>query len=594
MYWTAPRPPEFRTSTTSKRRTRDRDNLSAVALPTTVERKHVFLYSSLSLPLRNDDEPSSPVGAGGGLAAGMMNASIDAIMLNKQQALAAVRRRMSYGRAEASRLLERARRKKSAGTAEEAGNVFSALGLGNIVSSASAANGVSTTNLATGAAEAPAALSTTTSPAAAPNTSDPMNTAAPWTTKTFMFHLPLQRKDGSAALLPPSVDLRAEAQERDKGKTKLVDDARIQYKLVIKYESGLLSLSKQIDVPIIFEPGSDPDSFYAAPQPPIKWRETPLEMSVKPETMEKLPFRAMLTLPNPPVFARDSESFFFVAFATTPHDKDLSSIIATNAKISLTISCVYRFDPHRAAAHTSRATNDANPALSVLAGKEERVWKWHEPPTSPLKRHHPSRRGTLGTMSGRSASGGLVDEFGTMDRPKERPGSRQTTFRKMTGEWSGTNTPRASKEERRSSGESGTHRGEKPLPVLPPETPTSETGGPISTPLPPGGFKDDHEGETTVVLLSTSRTGFPHRPKVKPDQANLPEGLWKGQLNYQWWMIPTLDWAGLNVKYFMEVEVEIDGMILKTRKEFRIVEPHIVRKQEKILQTKKVELDGYV
>jgi hypothetical protein len=74
---------------------------------------------------------------------------------------------------------------------------------------------------------------------------DPMVTVAPWVHKTFMFHLPLQRSGGKAALLPPSVDLRAEAAEHEKGKTKLVEDVRIQYKLVARYESGLLSLSKQ-------------------------------------------------------------------------------------------------------------------------------------------------------------------------------------------------------------------------------------------------------------------------------------------------------------------------------------------------------------
>lgn len=101
------------------------------------------------------------------------------------------------------------------------------------------------------------------------------------------------------------------------------------------------------------------------------------------------------------------------------------------------------------------------------------------------------------------------------------------------------------------AGEFGEPTGAKPLPELPPPTPTSPADGAprtISTPLPVGGFKEDKEGEKTVVLLSTSRTGFPHRPKVKPDQNNLPEGLWKGQLNYQWWMIPTLDCAGLEVK----------------------------------------------
>jgi hypothetical protein len=149
-------------------------------------------------------------------------------MLNKQQAIAAVRRRMSYGKAEASKLLERARRKKSVGTVEDVTGGMGALGLNtssaNIASPSPDGNGTS---------------------APAVNTPDPMVTATPWVSKTFMFHLPLQQGDGTTTLLPPSVDLRAEAAEREKGRTKLVDDVRIQYKLVAKYESGLLSLSKK-------------------------------------------------------------------------------------------------------------------------------------------------------------------------------------------------------------------------------------------------------------------------------------------------------------------------------------------------------------
>lgn len=154
-------------------------------------------------------------------------------MLNRQQALAAVRRKMSYGRAEASKLLERARRKKSVGTVEDI--IPPPQSSGSLPASASA----SVANIAT------VATGGGNSPDSAPGTPDPMLTAAPWVMKTFMFQLPLKQKDGSAALLPPSVDLRAEASEHEKGKTKLAEDVRIQYKLVARYESGLLSLSKK-------------------------------------------------------------------------------------------------------------------------------------------------------------------------------------------------------------------------------------------------------------------------------------------------------------------------------------------------------------
>lgn len=657
MYWSEPRPADFLPKSKSgkehkRRSTRDRDDLSNIATnhpPPMLERKHVFLYSPLSITLSSttDDESSAT-----GVSGPTPNSALDTILQNRQQALAAVRRRMSYGRAEASRLLEKARRKKSMGTSganEEP--IFGSAGMGSSAQLSGNALGLgvgvdgSNTNLP----------NTVTSSPEAQTTADPMLAATPWVSKTFMFHSPLQQKDndGTPLRLPPSVDLKAEAAEHDKGKTKLVEDVRIQYRLVVKYESSLASLTKKVEVPLIFEPGSDPESFYATPQPPIKWKETPMEVDSKPEGMAKLPFRAMLTLPNPPVFARDSESFFFVAFATTPQDKELASIIASNAKISLNITCTYRFDPRRAAAHTSRSyilprepellkmrrntenTDDASEeksatvtpggatglsrvrsigsngskwaatvgaagsswmqsakngavavggsigsvggraaALAALttttgATKEEKLWKWQDPPASPLKRRSHSSRKSTG-----NANDGV--------------GSGQTTIRRM----SGTSTPKPEAGGRPST--SSERENEKPLPVLPPVTPVEEQGGRISTPLPVGGFKDDGAGETTTVLLSTSRTGFPHRPKVKADQSNLPEGLWKGQLNYQWWMIPSLDQAGLSVKYHMEVIVEIDGMVLRTKKEFRIVEPHIVRKEERIHQTKRIELDAFV
>lgn len=103
----------------------------------------------------------------------------------KQNAMAALRRRMSYGKADA-----KARKKQS--VAEEA-----------------------------------------------PTATEPAHSS--WMTKTFLFHLPMQ----SETALPPSVDLKAEALERDKSKTKLVEDVRVQYKLVARYESGLLSLWNQ-------------------------------------------------------------------------------------------------------------------------------------------------------------------------------------------------------------------------------------------------------------------------------------------------------------------------------------------------------------
>lgn len=233
-----------------------------------------------------------------------------------------------------------------------------------------------------------------------------------------------------------------------------------------------------------------------------------------------------LTLPNPPVFARDSDAAFFVAYATSPPDDGLIARIRDQARITMTISCTYRFDPRRAAAHTSRA-NDNSAAYN---GKEETIWKWQDPPPSPLKKRASLRKERSDTV-----------------------GSRKTTIKRLTGDSSTIKIPASE-----SATEVGTLNEHKALPALPPSSPESESGaristefggigGRISTPLPLDGFKDDHEGERTIVLLNTDRIGFPHRAKVKEGQVT-PQGLWKGKLNWQWWMMPSLDMAGLTVK----------------------------------------------
>lgn len=225
-------------------------------------------------------------------------------------------------------------------------------------------------------------------------------------------------------------------------------------------------------------------------------------------------------MPNPPVFARDSDAAFFVAYTTNPPDDTLIAHIRDTARITMTITCTYRFDPRHAAAHTTRGA-DNNPRY----GEKETVWKWHEPPTDVLKRRGHSRKGST--------------EVGKI-------GSGRTTITKVKGDLTGTTVV-----DSEAGGDTGNtisrrNSDEKPLPGLPPPTPVDEFGGRISTPIPPGGFKDNREGEKTVILLNTDRIGFPHRAKAKEGQVT-PQGLWKGKLNWQWWMMPSLDMAGLSV-----------------------------------------------
>lgn len=197
-------PPTFN----SKRSRRDTASPTSPPPPSLIERKHVFLYSAITLPM--SDEPSSPDPN----ALTMANA-----IALKQNALAALRRKMSYGKAEAKAQLQ-ARRKQSVG----ADNAGPALGLD---------------------------LGSPLSPEA--GTGSGMTSPPVWVSKTFMFHLPLQTSDNA---LPPSIDLKAEAAEHEKSKTKLVEGVRVAYKLVARYESGLLSLWNRLAL-VAFTPDLD-------------------------------------------------------------------------------------------------------------------------------------------------------------------------------------------------------------------------------------------------------------------------------------------------------------------------------------------------
>ena len=247
------------------------------------------------------------------------------------------------------------------------------------------------------------------------------------------------------------------------------------------------------------------------------------------------PFKVVLTLPNPCVVPRDSrdaktdvqpESLkFFVAYSsTTPkaamsprereHYEQLAQAIRTVAAVKIEMTCTYGFDKNQAAALVLESASTAasgtgagaaggtSAAAGVSAGAGagaglgmgvamgggggtdgrtdgKNVWKWNEPPTSPLMRHQTRRSEDMRTPP---------------PPPPSLHGGRG-------------------------------HKRERSLPDFPMQA-----------------------EERTITIANIDRRGFPHRPKEKPGQKNLPDGLWKGALNLHWWMIPSMNWAGLNVK----------------------------------------------
>lgn len=74
--------------------------------------------------------------------------------------------------------------------------------------------------------------------------------------------------------------------------------------------------------------------------------------------------------------------------------------------------------------------------------------------------------------------------------------------------------------------------------------------------------------------------GFPKRPRSRvaahqrhpsiEESAALPDGLYKGKLRLDKTMLPSIEWAGLTVKYFIEVSVVLGQDELRARVPIRI------------------------
>lgn len=196
-------------------------------------------------------------------------------------------------------------------------------------------------------------------------------------------------------------------------------------------------------------------------------------------------------------------------------DEQLAQAVRTSAAVKIEMTCTYGFDRNQAAALVLEAppsasgTGGASAAGASVGGSGtglgvgggatdvradgKNVWKWNEPPTSPLMRHQARQSEDL-------RGDGL---------PPPPPAKG--------------------------------HRRERSLP----DVPMRQTE------------------ERTVTIASIERRGFPHRPKEKPGQKNLPDGLWKGALNLHWWMIPSMDWAGMIVKVrFLVLEGVLTDLVV--------------------------------
>ncbi|KAL7277235.1 hypothetical protein ACG7TL_009087 [Trametes sanguinea] len=92
--------------------------------------------------------------------------------------------------------------------------------------------------------------------------------------------------------------------------------------------------------------------------------------------------------------------------------------------------------------------------------------------------------------------------------------------------------------------------------------------------LPPSGITESRALHVDVCI------GFPKRPRYRcePHQkhppleshASLPDGLYKGKIQLEKHMLPAFDWAGLRVKYYLEVSVIVGQDQMRARVPLRI------------------------
>ena len=537
---------------------------SSPPVPTTtsIEHKHIFFYASMDLPVSPSDVSSEN-------GPSMLDNTFS------QTAMAMIRRRMSIGKGDAK---TRGHKRKHSLSNHIFGGSSTDLNASSTSKGPSEASGI---------------------PAS----------GKPKIVKTFLFQLPLNSQKAP----PPSFNLKQEAlelagRERERRsseegsnefgtmgkdrevvvKSKLVDDARVEYKLTARWElGGSLHLWSQyvnpcfrfrsivlltcvsatptrLDAPFVFEPGSDPDSIYAAPAKAKTWTEHPLQAShsspphptptrsqsnptrgPSPPIGRSLsfnasspPFKVVLTLPNPCVVPRDSrdaktdvqpESLkFFVAYSTTgasARDEQLAQAVRTSAAVKIEMTCTYGFDKNQAAAlvlegaAAGAGVSSGSGVGSVGTGAGAGAG---------------AGAGGTGASSGASTGAGVGVGLGVGASDARADG-------KIVWKWNEPPTsPLMRHQARRSEDLRGTGTGTG-LPFPPPHA----KGHRRERSLPDVPMQAE---ERAITIASIERRGFPHRPKEKPGQKNLPDGLWKGALNLHWWMIPSMEWAGLNVK----------------------------------------------
>lgn len=116
---------------------------------------------------------------------------------------------------------------------------------------------------------------------------------------------------------------------------------------------------------------------------------------------------SQLTLPDPKIFARDSDSTFFVGFTTSPPSRTLTAELQAKAEITVALSCQYWFDSSQ----------------EVATNATGKTTKWKQPPASPLMRilnttvGSGSKFGGIRTASATEGGSGLLNRANSIVGP---------------------------------------------------------------------------------------------------------------------------------------------------------------------------------
>ena len=209
---------------------------------------------------------------------------------------------------------------------------------------------------------------------------------------------------------------------------------------------------------------------------------------------------AKVTLPNPASFSKNSQIPFFVVFTTQPRSKTLCREIAADATIAVSL-------------------------LRKVTVNIQRPCTLVSPPRSAPAMHQKGQGPPSAWAAGSSFEEG-----------DSRP-TATTILKRMVK--STPQRPRLKK--------SFSYTDLKSSSSVNKELP----------PLPPPSFPGAATYTDTRILQTRMSIGFPKRPRsaCAPDEhpsleahASLPDGLYKGKVGLNPQLLPSIDWAGLNVK----------------------------------------------